>query len=97
VPGVIVTPSDTHVAVGVPPRATVPGIWHPGVCCLVVARLLHSVVPEGALVVNRREPGTTPGFVVMVATPCSAMQHREVNETKRISRSELVWVQLVLK
>jgi hypothetical protein len=71
VPGLIVRPSETHVAVGVPPGATVPGMKHPGVC-LVAARLLQSVVPEKALVVTSTEPDAVAPGMVAVATPCRA-------------------------
>jgi hypothetical protein len=71
VPGPIVSPSETHVAVGVPPGATVPGVKQPGVC-LAAARLLQSVVPEGALVVTSTEPGAVAPGIVTVATPCTA-------------------------
>jgi hypothetical protein len=68
----MVRPSDTQVAVGVPPGATVPGVKQPGVVCRTAARRLQSVVPEGALVVTSTELGEIAPGMVTVATPCSA-------------------------
>jgi hypothetical protein len=67
----MVSPSETQVAVGVPPSATVPGVKQPGVC-LAAARLRQSVVPDGALVVTSTEPGAVAPGMVTVATPCRA-------------------------